>query len=160
MKQTLYINLYRAGWYHRQGKPNTTNLHGGDVYTSERLAMENAEPDRGYITTVPFEVDMPGAVFANPATSEPTPLYKTRGSMVQMARGHSEYPWLLPYLAEQTSAAPGESLEVGDGHYGVSYEEWRDRLHPERLTPGLEQPSKAYKPTHGDYPFAHRSGGF
>jgi hypothetical protein len=148
MKQTLYINLYRSGWYHRQGKPDTTNLHAGDVYTSERLALENAEPDKGYVTTVPFEVDFPGTVLSNPSTSAPVPL--------SVSRTGQRLPFLaVESLDIETDVPP---LEVGDAHYGISYEQWRDNLHAERLVPGLEQPSKAYKPSHGGYPFAHRSG--
>lgn len=139
MKQTLYINLYRSGFYHRAGKPNTTNLHGGDVYTSEVLAMENAEPDRGYITTVPFVADFPGTVLANPESSTPLPLIVTRSGL--------GVPYLVPELPT------GPSLEVGDGHYGVSYEEWRDNRRESGFEPA---PAAAYKPPHGGYPTHQR----
>lgn len=138
MKQTLYINLYRAGWWHKQGKPNTTNLHAGDVYTTEALALENADPDKGYVTTAPFEVDFPGAVLANGPQSVPMSLSISR-SLFLGDWSHS----LLPYLASSEPAAFTPSLEVGDGHYGVGYAEWQAKH---------GNPAASYKPSHGGYP--------
>lgn len=141
MKHILYINLYRSGYYHRQGKPLTTNLHAGDVYDNERTAKENAEPDRGYITTVPFEVDLPGPVYVNGEGSIATPLSVTRQSW------NDSYPErvILPYVRKDDTPP----MEMGDDYIGPTYEQWRANREASGFQPA---PAAAYKLAHRGYP--------
>lgn len=85
----LWMNVYQAGYWHRQGKPGHTNLHGGDLFVSQELAERYAEPDKGLVCTCEIEIDlMPGiSVISNPLDSEPTPLHITRGRKDMLA------PW-------------------------------------------------------------------
>ncbi|CAN7638083.1 hypothetical protein LJR130_004845 [Variovorax sp. LjRoot130] len=53
MKITGYINLYRSGWFHRQGKPGAFDLHAGDVYPTLESALRDIEPRTHYLATVP-----------------------------------------------------------------------------------------------------------
>ena len=145
MKHTLWINLYVQGYWHRQGKPLTTNIQAGDVYITKTSAMEAAETDKGYITTVPFELELPDGMqlVVNPHDSVPIPLSVTKPMMMRGER--LPLPWLF-------GAAPETpSLEVGDhgpGDGSISYEEWRRN----REASGFAPPSGLYKPAHGGYP--------
>jgi hypothetical protein len=114
------------------------------VYLSEDAAMEAAETDKGYITTVSTEVTVPDGMelVLNPADSVPIPLTVSKTAMM---RGETPpLPWLR-HVASQ--AVP--SLEVGDPYDGsVSYEEWRRN----REASGFAPAAGLYKPTHGGYP--------
>lgn len=90
--QTLYMNVYRAGYYHRQGKPGHCNIHAGDFFTTEAEARRCAEPDKGYIATVSFEMPLPEGttILANLEGSEPTPLHETRRNPLALAPWHTE----------------------------------------------------------------------
>lgn len=123
MNQVIFINLYRSGVYHRQGKPNATNLHGGDVYASEAAALENAEPDRGYITTVRAELPMATGMelVVNRYDSVPTPLSVTRTNNPEVL-----LPWVKPFPG--SVLATDQSLDTADGDEWISgYREWRTR---------------------------------
>lgn len=75
-----YINIYRSGIFHREGKPGAFNRHPGDIYPDKETAIADIEPRSHYVTTVPIEweeTDCAGCE-ANPPTSEPVPLAITR----------------------------------------------------------------------------------
>jgi hypothetical protein len=75
--QTLWMNVYRAGFYHRAGKPGCTDLHAGDFYTSEESAKQQINPASHYLATVSFQwLGEPAQ--ENPADSQPVPLSVTR----------------------------------------------------------------------------------
>jgi hypothetical protein len=71
--QTVWLNVYRSGYYHRAGKPTATNLHGGDLYVSYADATAAIQHDRGYITTVSFQMPVPADthIYRNPENSVP-----------------------------------------------------------------------------------------
>lgn len=75
--QQLWMNLYRAGYFHREGKPGCVDIHPGDCYASREEAMADIEPRSHYVATVPFEWTGP-VVRPNPADSVPTPLSASR----------------------------------------------------------------------------------
>lgn len=75
--QTLWMNVYRAGWFHRAGKPRNVDLHAGDFYVSRDAAVVDIDPPTHYLATVPFEYFGP-VQHANPDDSVPTPLAYSR----------------------------------------------------------------------------------
>lgn len=77
VQQTLWMNLYRAGYFHREGKPGCVDIHPGDCYETREEAEADVEPRSHYLATVPFTWFGP-AVHANPADSIPTPLSASR----------------------------------------------------------------------------------
>lgn len=77
MAQKVWINLYRAGWFHRMGKPGNCDVHAGDCYLSEEQARADVEPKSHYLATVSF-VWEGEPMQANPIDSVPTPLSVTR----------------------------------------------------------------------------------
>lgn len=77
MKTTMWMNIYRNGWFHRANKPRNCNLHGGDCYLSEELAKADIDPPSHYITTVSFEYEGED-VFTNPDDATPVPLSVSR----------------------------------------------------------------------------------
>jgi hypothetical protein len=89
--QRLYMNVYRSGYYHRQGKPGHCNLHAGDFFTDEMEALRCAEPDKGYIETVAFDMPVPDGcvILANPEGCVPTPLHVTRDNPLALAPWHT-----------------------------------------------------------------------
>lgn len=159
--QRMYANVYRCGFYHRQGKPGVTNLHLGDLYTTEDAAKADAEPESGYLYTVPLDVPVQegATILANPLCSVPTPLHVTRNGgkllpFVSPARERAA--WQAFSEAQELEQTP---LESGDDPLdGMSYEQWRDqrrdggyRAHTEALPVA---PAGLYKPAHGGYPDA------
>lgn len=73
-----WMNVYRSGWFHRQGKPGDVNRHGGDLYMSLQEAMSQIDPVSHYVATVPVQWhDEPG-LEPNGPDSEPLPLRATR----------------------------------------------------------------------------------
>lgn len=139
MKQTLFINVYRSGVYHRQGKPHTCNMHGGDLYATRHDAIEAIEHDKGYITTAPVVVDLPALAYVNPEGSEPTPLSDTR----RIVMSGQDSPGLLPLYHDSLETSEREAVEIQQA--------W------ERPAKAPETLSKAYKPTHGGYPTSARN---
>ena len=124
--QRLWINIYRAGHYHRQGKPGHANIHGGDLFTTEALAKEHAERAHGYVATVSVDMPVPEGctVLVNAEGTEPTPLRETRDDPFMRLPWHTAPNPLPPVLtAGHLCAMP--SLDTGDDGLGMSYEEWR-----------------------------------
>lgn len=47
-----YINIYRSGVYHSEGKAGAFNRHGGDVYATFEAATEAIHPASHYVDTL------------------------------------------------------------------------------------------------------------
>lgn len=77
--KTMWINIYRSGYFHRKGKPDTVDRHAGDMYESKELALANIQPMSAYVDTVQVTYVDDEDVHANPSDSVPTPLSATRG---------------------------------------------------------------------------------
>lgn len=75
--QTLWMNVYRAGWYHRIGKPGCLDMHSGDFYTSEESARKQINPMSHYLGTISFQWLGP-RMEENPEDSEPISLAVSR----------------------------------------------------------------------------------
>lgn len=125
--QLLYMNVYRAGHYHRQGKPLHTNLHGGDLFTTRESALAAVDPDAEYLGTVATYVNVPEGctVLENPEGSVPTPLSVTRGNPLALLPWHTHAENVPPILSAGQACGMPASREVGDDYIGMSYEEWR-----------------------------------
>jgi hypothetical protein len=80
VKITGYINLYRSGWFHRQGKPGAFDLHAGDVYPTLESAQHDIEPRTHYLATVPVSWQSDQDIAPNPAASVPIPLSVSRAA--------------------------------------------------------------------------------
>ena len=79
MQRQYWMNVYKSGWFHREGKPLTLDRHAGDFYETREQAIKDIEPASHYIATVPFIYDEPDEdLRANPADSVPTPLSVSR----------------------------------------------------------------------------------
>ena len=76
--KTCYMNIYRSGWFHREGKPNTLDRHAGDLYDSREQALADIDPPSHYIATVPVQWEDPEDIVANPAASVPVALSVSR----------------------------------------------------------------------------------
>jgi hypothetical protein len=76
--KTFWMNIYRAGHFHRAGKPTCVDRHAGDFYETREAAMAEISPRSHYITTVPFTYVDSEDVRANAADSVPTPLSVSR----------------------------------------------------------------------------------
>jgi hypothetical protein len=75
------MNVYRAGWWHRAGKPDTLNIHAGDFYVSIDAAIAAIDPIGHYVATVPFVMTADAALLkANSHASLPTPLAENPGA--------------------------------------------------------------------------------
>lgn len=73
-----FINIYRCGWFHREGKPGNIDRHAGDIYLDEDEALRNIDPPSHYICTIPVEwVDVEN-VAVNPPDSVPVSLSASR----------------------------------------------------------------------------------
>lgn len=73
-----FVNIYRSGYFHRMGKAGAYDRHPGDIYESYGDACADIDLEAGYIDTVGISWVDPEDVKANPATSTPVPLSKTR----------------------------------------------------------------------------------
>lgn len=76
--KVMWMNVYRSGFFHREGKPLTVDRHAGDFYETREQAIADIEPRSHYIATVPFVYVDDQDVTANPADSIPTPLAASR----------------------------------------------------------------------------------
>jgi hypothetical protein len=76
-EQTLWMNVYRAGWFHRADKPVTLNIHAGDFYASKDTALAAIDPPAAYVATVPFTYTGP-IQRENAPDSIPQPISATR----------------------------------------------------------------------------------
>ena len=92
MRITGYINLYRSGWFHRQGKPGAFDLHAGDVYPTLESAERDIEPRTHYLATVPVCWQSDQAVAPNPTTSLPVPLAVSRAAFLASTTPASATP--------------------------------------------------------------------
>jgi hypothetical protein len=73
-----YMNIYRSGWFHREGKPGNMDRHSGDLYETMAQAMADIDPPSHYVTTVPISWYDTEVVKANPADSVPIALGVSR----------------------------------------------------------------------------------
>jgi hypothetical protein len=73
-----YMNVYRSGYFHRKGKPNTLDRHAGDFYETYEQATKEINPHSAYIATVEFWWDDPEDIEANPSNSIAVPLSVSR----------------------------------------------------------------------------------
>lgn len=73
-----YLNVYRSGYFHRQGKPHAYDRHSGDFYPTEQDAKRDIDPPSHYICTVPVVWVEEAPVFPNGEDSQPVPLHMTR----------------------------------------------------------------------------------
>lgn len=80
-----FVNIYRSGWFHREGKPLTLDRHTGDIYDSYEQAIKDIDPPSHYIATVGISWVDPENVKPNPADSVPTPLSVSRKRSLQEA---------------------------------------------------------------------------
>jgi hypothetical protein len=39
-----WINIYRSGFYHSEGKPDAFNRHAGEVYPQKHVAEKHIDP--------------------------------------------------------------------------------------------------------------------
>lgn len=77
--RTLWMNVYRSGWFHREGKPDTLDCHAGDFYETREAAEAAIDPPHHYVATVSFELTAaPALLRANAADSTPVPLSESR----------------------------------------------------------------------------------
>lgn len=80
-----FVNIYRSGWFHREGKPLTMDRHTGDIYESYEQAIKDIDPPSHYIATVGISWLDVENVRANPADSVPVPLSVSRKRQTQAA---------------------------------------------------------------------------
>jgi hypothetical protein len=73
-----FMNIYRSGYFHREGKPDTMNRHAGDIYDSREQAVKDINPPSHYIATVPVQWDDPEDVVPNSPDSVPVSLSVSR----------------------------------------------------------------------------------
>lgn len=77
-KRISWMNIYKSGFFHREGKPLTLDVHSGDFYDTPELAKAHIDPLSHYRGTVSFEWDDAEDIQANPADSVPVPLSVSR----------------------------------------------------------------------------------
>jgi hypothetical protein len=77
-KRISWMNIYRSGHFHREGKPLTLDCHSGDFYDTKEQAIEVIDPPSHHLATVSFEWDDPTGMVLNPANSVPVPLSVSR----------------------------------------------------------------------------------
>lgn len=165
--QQLYMNVYRAGYYHRQGKPGCTNIHGADFFTTKASAEAAIEHQHGYLATVSFQMPVPEGtwVLENPEGSTPDPLSATRNSPAALRPWHTHPGDLPPVITAGHFCAPStESIEGAEDPLGMTYEEWRaERLRtgftpyqqPQRPVAALLRP--AIEPVHPQEDYLNRA---
>lgn len=94
---TGYMNVYRSGWFHRQGKPGAFDRHAGDIYPTMAAAMENIEPRSHYLATTSVTWWEDSLVQANSQDSNPVSLATTRRpyvrqNQIEKEREHATAP--------------------------------------------------------------------
>lgn len=95
MKQLGFINIYRSGFFHREGKPGMFNRHPGDIYPTREAAMVDIHPSSHYIDTIPIEWEEEVRVALNAQDSTPIPLSYSRK---QWFKGHEDAESSHPLL--------------------------------------------------------------
>ena len=162
MTQRLWINIYRAGHYHRQGKPDHCNIHGGDLFTTESLALENVERGAGYVATVSLDMPVPDGcvVLTNPEGSQPSSLYETKNNPLALLPWHTA-PYPTPPILRQSCPMPGVD-DASDDIADASYSEWRDNL-ADKSASQPRQPQRAVllsAPAPALYSAEHHAAGY
>lgn len=84
MLKTGYVNIYRSGYFHREGKPGNMDRHAGDIYEDETAAANHIFPQSHFIATVRVEWDDPEDIVVNPSHSVPVPLNVSRRRFKQL----------------------------------------------------------------------------
>lgn len=112
--QRLWMNVYRAGYFHCQGKAGHTNIHAGDFFTSEELAKVNVTPGAGYIGTVSFDMPVPPGtvVLSNPEGSVADPLRLTRENPMALMPWHTA-PHVFPVAILNGGSCPLRDCPAG-----------------------------------------------
>lgn len=85
VKHRGFVNIYRSGMFHREGKPTAYNRHPGDIYPTQDEALQDIDPRAAhlYVCTVPIAWAEPMKVQPNPRDSVPkrvskrTPMHVT-----------------------------------------------------------------------------------
>lgn len=75
---TGWMNIYRAGYYHRAGKPNMYDRHPGDCYPTRELAVADIDPPHLYVATVRVTWWEERQPHTNAANSVPVPVAYSR----------------------------------------------------------------------------------
>lgn len=99
---TGWLNVYRSGFFHREGKPDAFNRHAGDLYPTQEAAIRDIEPLSHYVATVPVQWSEPEYPHVNGSHSQPVPLSKTRKRLPSTAE-------LQLAFAARAMAQSGES---------------------------------------------------
>lgn len=87
-----FVNIYRNGWFHREGKPGNMDRHTGDIYDSYAEAVGDIDPPSHYIATVGISWLDVEDVQPNPADSVPVPLSVSRKAYAAaMAEGRDPF---------------------------------------------------------------------
>lgn len=73
-----FVNIYRSGWFHREGKPQTMDRHTGDIYESYEQAVRDIDPPSHYVATVGISWVDTENVHANEHDSIAIPLSVSR----------------------------------------------------------------------------------
>ena len=73
-----WMNVYKVGVYHRAGKPEACDRHGGDIYASREIALRHIEYGSHYICTVAVPYIGEGEINFYPKDSQAVPLHSTR----------------------------------------------------------------------------------
>lgn len=106
VRVTGWVNIYRAGYYHRAGKPNSYDRHPGDLYPTRRAALDDIEPAHLYVATVPvswFENFQP---HTNAADSKPVPVASSRRILARERGEFIDGAWIpQSQLDEQRTAS-------------------------------------------------------
>ncbi len=76
--RTSWMNIYKSGFFHREGKPLTLDCHSGDFYDTKDQALAVIDPPSHYLATVSFEWDDVDNIQTNPADSVPVALSVSR----------------------------------------------------------------------------------
>lgn len=78
MKNKGFINIYRSGYFHREGKPGNMDRHSGDVYAEYEEAVKHIDPPTHYVSTIPIEWEDMEQCVVNPPDSVPVPITVSR----------------------------------------------------------------------------------
>lgn len=67
-----FMNVYRSGFYHREGKAGAFDRHAGDLYPDEATARRDIDDDARayYVATVPVQWYEARPVPINPSNSK------------------------------------------------------------------------------------------
>lgn len=106
---TVYMNLYKQGWYHRAGKPRTLSIHPGDLYETRAAAVADIDPAAPYVGTVAVELgSIPFVAYED--WSIPVPLYATRKRLEH--RSPSQIVGMRPLLADPLTQAYAQRFDA------------------------------------------------